>query len=476
MDPKLLLFSAAFLLGVPLLILAGLVVRPFRKVLMFLMCFSLCYPETFTINFMSREAYRMATRGFELGLFDLCAVALFFILVIQPHGHRFRWFPPLTIIYGIYILFGLISWLMAPGSIPVPGDVYTANTAGGYEFYNNFETGLYPLFELSKIIRGGFAYLVTVNFLKDEEHFRSLLGSLLVVAFIITIEALIDRYIQGYNRVSATLGHPNSLGTFMGMMGTLMFGVALFRTTFLSSGTFAIATAASMVSVLLTISRGALSAFVLGIWLDVSSLFHRYLNIKNFTILFFGSLVALGFFFIAADTITTRFLVQQDAVSDIEYRGLYNEEAKMMAHDHSFGVGLGNFSTYSWLKYGPAVGLNEYGTPAHNLWYLTLGELGYPGLFAFIFYWLRFYSIGLPFLFRRRTDLIYAIAASACAASMIGHIQNMLQLSYRQTSIYMFNKILIAMVIAAWYIDRDTRRTERKERRLARSQKKTINA
>lgn len=471
MDPKLILFSSAFLFGIPLLVLAGLVIRPFRKLLMGLMCFSLCYPETFSINFMSRESYRMATRGFELGLFDMCAIALFFVLVLQPRGRSFRWFPPLTIAYGIYLSFAVISWLLAPSSIPVPGDVYAANTAGGYEFYTDFETGLYPLFELSKIIRGGFAYLITVNFLKDEEHFRSLLSSFLVVVFVITIEALLDRYVYGKHRISSTLGHPNSLGTFMGMMGTLMFGVALFRNTFLSSGTFSIATAASMISVLLTISRGALSALVLGLWLDVSALFHRYLNFKNFIILFFGSLVALGLFFMAADTITARFLVQQDAVSDIEYRGLYNEEARMMAADHPFGVGLGNFSTYSWLKYGEAVGLNEYGTPAHNLWFLTLGELGYPGLLAFIFFWLRFYSIGLPFLFRRRADLIYAVAASACAASMIGHIQNMLQLSYRQTSIYMLNQILIAMVVAAWYIDRDSRRAEREARRLSRTGK-----
>lgn len=468
MDLKLLIFSAAFLLGIPALILAGLIIRPFRKVLMAVMCFSLCYPETFTINFMSREAYRMTTRGFELGLFDMCTIALFFIMLFQPRGHRFRWFPPLTLANGIYIGLAVFSWMMAPSSIPVPGDVYAINTAGGYKFYEYFETGLYPLFELSKIIRGAFAYLVVINFLRDEEHFRSLLGSLLMVTFIITLEALNSRYIKGYHRISATLGHPNSLGTFMGMMGTLMFGVTLFRTTFLSSGTFAIATAGSVVSVLLTISRGALSAIVLGLWMDVSALFHRYLNFKNFVFLFFGSLVVLGLFFMAADTLSARFLVQQDAVSDIEYRGLYNEEAKMMAADHPFGVGLGNFSTYSWIKYGSAVGLNEYGTPAHNLWYLTLGELGYPGLMAFIFFWLRFYSIALPFLFRRRTDLIYAVAASACAASMIGHIQNMLQLSYRQTSIYMFNQILIGMVVAAWYIDRDTRRAERETRRLSR--------
>lgn len=473
MDPKLLLFSGAFLVGVPLLILAGLAIRPFKKLLMAIMCFSLCYPETLTINFFSRESYRMATRGFELGLFDMCAVALFFILVIQQREHRFRWFPPLTIVYGIYIAVALISWAMAPGNLPVPADVYAANTAGGYEYYDYFETSLYPLFELSKILRGGFVYLVVVNFLRDEEHFRSMIGAFLIVVVVITVEALIDRYISGYHRISSTLGHPNSLGTFMGMMGTFMFGIALFRTTFFSSGTFSVATAAAMVSVLLTISRGALAALVLGLWIDVSSLFHRYLNFKNFIVLFFGSLVVLGLFFTAADTITARFLVQQDAVSDIEYRGLYNEEAKGMAADHAFGVGLGNFSTYSWLKYGSDVGLNEYGTPAHNLWYLTLGELGFPGLIAFILYWLRFYSIGLPFLFRRRTDLIYAVAASATAATMIGHIQFMLQLSYRQTSIYMLSKILMGMVVAAWYMDRSTRREEKALRRTERESRRT---
>ncbi len=469
MDPKLLLFYAAFLFGVPALILAGLVIRPFKKILMMVMCFSLCYPEQLSINLMSREGYRMATRGFELGLFDICSISLFFIMVLQPRGNRFRWFPPLTVVSGIYILFGIVSWLLAPGRIPVPADVYAANTAGGYAFYDYFETGLYPLFELSKIIRGGFAYLVVVNFLRDEEHFRTLITALLIVTFVITFEALVGRYVRGYHRISATLGHPNSLGTFMGMMGTLMFGITLFRNTFMSSGTFAIATAAALISVLLTISRGALSSLVLGLWMDVSALFHRYLNFKNFTILFIGSLVALGLFFVAADTLSSRFLVQQDAVSDIEYRGLYNQEAKGMARDHAFGVGLGNFSTYSWIKYGEDVGLNEYGTPAHNLLYLTLGELGFPGLIAFLLFWLRFYSIGLPFLFRRRNALIYAVAASATTASMIGHIQNLLQLSYRQTSIYMFNQILIGLVVAAWYIDRDSRREERAARRLARA-------
>lgn len=468
MNPKLLLFSAAFILGVPALTLAGIVVPPVKNILMALLCFSLCYPEALTVNFFSREIYRVATRGVEVGLIDIVALALFLIMVIQPRGQRFRWFPPLTVIYGIYILIALISWTLTPGNIPVPAAAQNIYSSSGTAFYTDFETSLYPLFEISKILRGGFIYLVVVNFLRDEESFRVVLGSLLMVVFVITAEALFDRYIRGFHRISATLGHPNSLGTFMSMLGTLMFGVALFRATFVSSSLYAMGTVAALVSVILTISRGALSAIVMGIWIDVSSLFHRYINLKNFTILFLGSLMVLGLFFVAADTITARFLGQQDAISDIEYRGLYNEEAKGMARDHLFGVGPGNFSAYSWTKYAAQVGLQEPGTPAHNLWYLTLGEMGFPGLFAFILYWMRFYSIGLPSLFRRRTAFIYAVAVSATAATMIGHIQFMLQLSYRQNSIYMLTKILMGIVVASWYVDRDIRRKEGEARRLAR--------
>ena len=461
MDIKVLIISGAFLIGVPVAVLAGLLWKPFQKVLMAVMCFSLCYPQSLMVNLISRESYRMSTRGIELGLFDICSIALLIILMIKPHGGRFRWFPPLTITYGIYVLFVLFSWALTPGDLPVPSTATQAYANKGYEFYQFFETSLYPLFEVRKLLRGGIVYLMIVNYIRDEENLKTVIASLLLVVVVMTFEALLDRYFYGKHRVSGTLGHPNSLGTFMGILGTLMFGFTLFRKTFISSAIYGIATASCLVSVLLTISRGALSALVMGIWTVVSALFHRYMNLKNFTVLFLGSFLALGLFFMAADTITARFLGEQDAVSDIQYRGLYNAEARMMASDHPLGVGIGNFSTYSWLKYGRAVNLNEYGTQAHNLWFLTLGELGYPGLFAFIFYWLRCASIGMPFLFRQRKSMIYAAAASAAAALLIGHIQFMLQLSYRQTSIFMLTKILMGIIVSCWYIDRDARREDR---------------
>lgn len=461
MEFKFIVFYATYLIGIPAAVLAGILFRPVNKLLVAVMCFSLCYPDRFSVNFVSREGYRMATRGFEFSLFDACTIALFLIMVLRPRGERFRWFPPLTLTYGLLILFALFSWMLTPGNLPVPSAALYLAEGRGSEFYSHFETSLYPLFEIVKMLRGAFAYLVVVNFLRKEEHFRALAAALLLAVLVISTEAILDRYLRGFHRISATLGHPNSLGTFMAMAGTFLFGITLSKPTFVPAGTFAIGTAAAFVSIILSISRGALAALVLGLWLDVTALFHRFLSLKNFFILFAGSLTVLALFYMAADTITARFLTEQDAIDDLHYRGLYNEEAKLMAQDRVFGVGLGNFSAYSWLGYAARVGLDSPGAPAHNLWYLVLGEMGWPGLIVFIAYWLRFYQLSIPFFFRLRSSFITAVATSAALSTLIGHVQNALQLSYRQTAMYMLNKILIGMAVAAWYVERDERRAAR---------------
>lgn len=464
MEPKIIVLLLAFFFGLPLTVLAGLLWQPLRHILVIAICYTLCYPNTFNINLFSREMYRMSTRGIEIGVIDICMLALLFILMIRPQHGRFRWCPPMTKTCALFILISIFSWMLTSGNIPVPNIAIDMYAKRGITFYKNFETSLYPSFEISKLLRGALLFWSIINYVRTEKELQILISGLLTVAFLIAYEALSARYIHHHHRISATLGHPNSLGTFMAMMGTVMFGFTLCGKNLLSSTRFAMATAACMVSVLLTISRGALSAFVMGVWIDVSALLHRYFNFKNMTLLFIGSLMALGLFYIAADTITNRFVGQQDAVSDIQYRGMYNKEAKLMAKEHPLGIGLGNFSAYSWLEYGRRVGLKSYGTQAHNLWYLTLGEVGYPGLIAFIAYWLRFAALALPFLFRRRNGLFYAAAAASTAAVMIGHIQFMLQLSYRQTTIYLLTQILMGVVVAAWYFDRDVRHAERCER------------
>jgi hypothetical protein len=74
------------------------------------------------------------------------------------------------------------------------------------------------------------------------------------------------------------------------------------------------------------------------------------------------------------DTLLNRFVKQQSAADDMAYRGLYNSEARLMAKEHPWGVGFGNFSAWSWYRYAEQVDPDlPPGTPAHNNWYLNLG-------------------------------------------------------------------------------------------------------
>lgn len=125
-----------------------------------------------------------------------------------------------------------------------------------------------------------------------------------------------------------------------------------------------------------------------------------------------------------------------------------------MARDRLFGVGMGNFSAWSWNRYAELVDPElQPGTPAHNIWYLTAGELGIPGLLALIWIWARFYAMTLPFLWGKGTDLLTVLAVGAVSSTLVCHLQSLLQLGYRQTPMYFMIRILMAAAVAA-YLDR----------------------
>ncbi|MCF7849831.1 MAG: O-antigen ligase family protein [Kiritimatiellales bacterium] len=466
MELKFIIFYLTILVGVPLGTILCVLYRPLLRFVVVLMVWATCVPEYVGINFVSREFYRSATRGIEFSLVDICALIIFFAMLLQRDRPKFRWFPPLTITYGIYILMGFISWTLVGPNFETPDElVLDFLNRHGVAYYHEFEINLYPLFELSKILRGAFIFLVLVNYIRSDKEIGTMSTAFLVTTLYVSVEALHERYVLGENRVAATLGHANSLSTYMAMMGTVMFGFMLYREKAIKTLLFGGAAALAAVTVILTVSRGGLIALAFGLWLVTTSLLHRYISIQSIVALILGMLVAGAMLFMAADTLGERFFEARDTLADIEYRGLYNKEAKLMAEDHTCGVGLGNFSAWSWRTYAEDVDPDlPPGTPAHNLWFLTLGEVGVPGLVAFSIYWFRFYLIGIPFTLRRRTEMTYAAGAIAVIATMVCHVQNMLQLGYRQTPMFFMNKMLMAIVVAVYLLHREEKKKLRQEK------------
>ncbi len=449
METKYLIFGVVVLLGVPAGTVACLIYPALTRWVMVVLIWSTCEPNLLGINFVSREFYRANTRGFEVNAADLCALVLFFFMLLKRKDYPLRLFPPLTLPTVLYLLVGLISWTQVGPLLAVPEEAVLVP-------YPLFEVKLYPLFELAKIARGFFLYLVIVNYVRDEKSARAVMLGVVVTAVYMSWSAISSRYLYGVNRVRATLGHPNSLATYMAMLGIFTYALLLQSRNYLTSAFYGLVTMLCGVSVILTISRGGLLALALGIWVNTLTLFPRHVNVKNILMLSAGILAALCVLFVAMDTLLNRFVGQQSASEDMAYRSLYNSEAKLMAREHHWGVGLGNFSAWSWVKYAKEVDPDmPPGTPAHNNWYLTLGEIGVPGVLALALLWLRYFTLAAPFYFSSRKDLMHALAVASCTAVLADHLQSCLQLGYRQSPMYSMMMILVGLTVAAWYVRRD---------------------
>jgi hypothetical protein len=153
-------------------------------------------------------------------------------------------------------------------------------------------------------------------------------------------------------------------------------------------------------------------------------------------------------------------------------RGEYFRLAKLIVADRFFGVGLGNWSYWVSNEYGPRdgspykpyVGTSEppdmvnpkgletaQAPPAHNLGALTVGELGWPGLVLFAVVWLRWFQMGLGFVWRRKADPLFRIGTGLFFSVCAAFFQSLTEWEYRQTPIlFMFHILLGVLAALHW--------------------------
>jgi hypothetical protein len=151
----------------------------------------------------------------------------------------------------------------------------------------------------------------------------------------------------------------------------------------------------------------------------------------------------------AASTLSERFFYSEQTSSALEGRSIYNDEAVLMGNENIFGVGLNNYSPFSLNSYATRVG-KEAGALAHNMWYLTFGETGWPGLIAFAFYWICFYTLFFRCCLReawQKDNLTYTILTGVFSAMLILQLQDLYHFSYRYTSVLYLCNIFMAIVV-----------------------------
>ncbi|NQZ57150.1 MAG: O-antigen ligase family protein, partial [Lentisphaeraceae bacterium] len=159
--------------------------------------------------------------------------------------------------------------------------------------------------------------------------------------------------------------------------------------------------------------------------------------------------------YIAYDTVAKRY--EESPSVQLNLRGQYNTDAKLMAKEHFWGVGAGNFSAWSILKYAD---MNPdrteiKGTPAHSMWYLALGELGYPGLTILILLWLRFYYITLKVILKKIDFYHFSWLIGAAMGCMGMLINESLNNVYRESSVYYMILLMSAIPVAITYLQEE---------------------
>ncbi len=444
MELKYVIFWTVFICGVPIGIFLANKFRFLERFMAFFIVFSTVMPDTTAINFVSREFYFAMTKGFEISLADMGALVLLGVMRIQKDKYRIKGLPPIGWPMLGVILVGFLSWVASPWTIAVP---QAAQEHPFFIPYDIFETGLYPLFELSKLIRGFLLFYVLAWWTRIDENLETLLFAIASATIYVGYLALVDRYVYGFHRIKATLQHPNSLATYMAMVGSFNFSSMLTAKSLGRSLLYFSAVGMSGIAVLMTISRGGLAAMVLGFAMCFGLLIWSNLTVKNVAIILVGLIGAVFAVSQALDSLMNRFVGEQDAASDIEYRMYYNNQAKLMAADRVFGVGLGNFSSFSWDGYAAMVEPdNPAGTPAHNVWFLQMGETGYIGLAAFVLMWLRYFQLAIPLAIWRTKGVQKAAAVAALACCSVMHVQAMVQLSYRQSPMFLMLMICMGIV------------------------------
>ena len=459
-EMKVPIFVVAFILIVPAGILLATSIQRIRNfVFMFLVC-GTCQPGSLfglptDINFLSREWYRGSTRGIEVSYLDMLAIILVFssILSRQREGIKLFWPPSL----GILLLFF----------------VWCALDVIGFS-----EPKIFGFFELTKIFRAILLFTAVAFYLRGPNELRLFLWALILTIGFEALVCLMDRYAYHFHRIRGTAGHPNALATYCVMLAPL------FITTVFASDTTPWLRRASAVAflcatgcTLLTISRTGFAALML-----VTALAYLYSNgVKlsprkiGFTVL--GAIFLLLMVVKSYNSLASRFEgtdLEREYLSEEGDRGTYFRVGMPAIRDNPvFGMGLNNWSYWVANRYGPMMGfanipypgpdrapaLNPVTgkreragmPPAHNLYLLTLGEVGFPGFLLFMALFIRWLTMNGSVVLLRKNDLIASTRAGAAIGLLGAMIMSWTMWNFRQTGTFFMAHIIMAVGAVLYY-------------------------
>lgn len=422
MPAKQLLFILLTLIAVPAAAWFGIRYRWAERLLVVAAFLSTTY--LVDINFVSMEAYRGDTRGFEFGVTDWMMIALVVTMARSPRWRRER------------------LQLLPPNSVPllVYLGIALASLASAY-------VPLYAGFGFFKLLRAVVVYWVAFNYVRSERDLRFLL--LVLVAMVgVQFGLVLWQRATGLYRAVGSTPHPNTLAVYVNFMNMVFLAFVLGekRRSFHTWAAWGGLTMGAVI-VLATFSRGALMTMVLGFALVIAlSLWDRPRSSK-LAIIGMMALAALPLAVKVTPAIIERF--ETAPVESGLSRHQANSAALAMARDHFFGVGLNNYShVANSTAYSQYIPLESDRGIVHNVYLLHASELGWLGLAAFLAVIVRFLWLGAGYIAQRRDDITSSMAIGIFAGMVALWTQSLIEWLFRQTYVTV-EFFLLAGLLAA---------------------------
>jgi len=379
-----------------------------------------------SINFFSHETYRGTSRGMEVSLVYLIALAM---------------------LTGMWILYRKKPLLPDTGS-----KIYWVYFLLCIPSLINADNALFSWFEMWKMIMMYIVFLCTYYYLYYTRDFNTVMTGFGIVAAV-TFLTVVFQHVKGIHQANGLFPHQNSMGMYMCLIAPVFFAYYFNRNKgrkrFLFAGFFLAASAACM----RTYSRGAMVCLPFGCAITVLLSLRYQFHMRKIQILlpimlvcFFGALLLLP-------NIIKRF--ENAPKESLMTRQYLAASAWNMMKDKPFaGVGLNNWGIkinppYPYCEYryeAPKRFSKEFKEGIVETSYLLVGaECGFLALAAFLA-WLGYYYIAACKLVKklRRTELFYIPAGIVGGLSAV-YLQSTLEWVMKQQ----VNFIQMMMLFAA---------------------------
>jgi hypothetical protein len=365
---KYIIFTIALVLGVPVMAGASAFSKKIKHLLLSLLVISFLFGTKFSINILSMEYYRGPVRGYEISLSDLICLGLIIGMLLRT-GNKIIWLPRFTGVFSLFFLYAVFS-------------VYRSN----YEIYG--------WFVIWQLFRMGVLYWCVVNFFATEEYSHESIVAIMrgytITGLILLVISFKQKYLDGAYRTWAFFDHSNTIPSFAlillcvlliwGLREEKLLGFQHLITLVAVLGlVFAVFSTSSRTG-MVTAAGSVVCALIITNFRGSNKRAHRATLLIGVCMLI-GSLMIL-------DTFIYRFLYAPKESE--EARNEFEIAAIMMADDHQFGVGLNQYSQVltmeeEYRKHIKVMKNEEQGGVAHHIYLLTAAEMGYIGLYAFIF-------------------------------------------------------------------------------------------